>query len=46
MAHYPMHGPADPKWDKVGPNFEGMGMNEDPDAHDREKDRRLTGEIP
>jgi hypothetical protein len=46
MAHHAFVGPSDPKWNKVKPNFEGVAMNEDPDAHDREKDRRLTGEIP
>lgn len=46
MAHYPMHGPPDPKWNNVQLNFEGVGMNDDPDAYDRERDRRLTGEIP
>jgi hypothetical protein len=40
-----MQGPPDPKWNRR-PNFEGIGMDEDPDAYDREKDRRLTGEIP
>jgi hypothetical protein len=25
------------------PNFEGIGMDEDPDAYDRMKDRRLGG---
>jgi hypothetical protein len=43
MAHYPAYGPPDPKWDKVIPNFEGVAMNEDPDAYDRERDRRRTG---
>jgi len=46
MAHYPQYGPPDPKWNSVKPNFEGVAMNEDPDAHDRVKDRRLAGEIP
>ena len=46
MAHHPPYGPPDPKWNKVKPNFEGIAMNEDPDAHDRERDRRLAGEIP
>jgi len=45
IAHHPMQGPPDPKWNRR-PNFEGIGEDEDPDAYDREKDRRLTGEIP
>ena len=46
MAHHPLQGPPDPKWNKVKPNFEGVAMNDDPDAYDRERDRRLAGEIP
>jgi len=43
MASYPEYGPPDPKWNKVKPNFEGIAMNEDPDAYDRERDRRRGG---
>lgn len=42
MAHHPQQGPPDPKWN-VKPNFEGIAMDEDPDAYDRERDRRRTG---
>lgn len=42
IAHHPLQGPPDPKWNAVKPNFEGIAMNDDPDAYDRERDRRRT----
>lgn len=32
-----------PDTSHLRPNFEGIGMDEDPDAYDRMKDRRLGG---
>ncbi len=46
MAHHPMAGPPDPKWNTAKPNFEVIAMNDDPDAYDAARDRRLAGEIP
>lgn len=33
--------PPGPDTSHLRPNFEGIGMDEDPDAYDRERDRRL-----